>query len=200
MLSLFLLSAPALAAADPVVPAAPVMQHALQLGVTASADPRVRGTRFAEGHRWGLQASLQVYHQPGSQGVSAWPLLSDADTWVAPRIGLLWRASLAGDRLHLELGAALDPIAIVEGGVLGFRSDLPVLGATFGAAIGGYHAVEYTTALELDVTPRVSLWGGFLVSAAALWWDGESLFDESALDDADTLLLLQPSVGLSLKL
>ncbi len=176
------------------------IEHRVQATLTGALDPRVRVSRHAEGHRWGLQASVQVYRHGQDWSPTPAPLLTDGGLWIAPRIGLLWRHSMAGDRLHFELGAAFNPIAVVEGLVLGGRTDLPVLGATFGSAIGGYHSVEYTTAFELDVTDRFSAWGGMLVSTQSMWWEGRSLFDDEALDEADSMLLLQPSVGISFRI
>jgi hypothetical protein len=189
----------AIAAVPEASPSATV-ERSVQASITATADPRVRLTRFAPDRRWGLQASVQVYRQDGEDWrVTPWPLLTDGGVWVAPRIGLLWHTHLGGDRFQLELGLAIDPLTFVEGAVMGGRLDTPLLGVTFLSLMGAYHSIEYTSALTFDVTPRVSVWGGFLVSATSIWWNEGNLLDEQELSEQETLLLLQPSVGMCLR-
>ena len=169
-------------------------EGALSVGLSAGADPQLRYTSPVAEGRWVWQASMQAFSE-GAASPTLTPRLSSGELWLAPRVGRLWRNDM-GERWHLELGVSANPVAMVEGAVLGARSDLPVLGTVFMAHMGLFHGAEYSAALALDLGQRVGVWTGFQVSPQHLWWSGGSVMDDEELTEAQALHLLQPSVGL----
>jgi len=173
---------------------------ALQAGVSASADPRLRvsgGTH--RGLTW--QASAQVVGRPGD-GWSAFPALGPrSGSYVAVRGGVLGRIA-AADQVTLEIGLALEPLSGFEGAARGMQTDFGPIGAMVMMPMAWFHTAETTVGLDVGLgsDSPVSLWAGSNLTAASLWFDGSGAMDDEDLTDRQTVELLQPSVALEVSL